>query len=86
MAAFFLFFLIFSILGILVSPLAIYYIYNTFFSLEYESSETIKNADCNYGKFLKMKNKIVEITYYIVVFYTLVAIYGYIGILYIVFR
>ncbi|WP_086269566.1 hypothetical protein [Campylobacter devanensis] len=86
MAAFFLFFLIFSILGILVSPLAIYYIYNTFFSLEYESSETIKNADYNYGKFLKMKNKIVEITYYIVVFYTLVAIYGYIGILYIVFR
>lgn len=86
MAAFFLFFLIFSILGILVSPLAIYYIYNTFFSLEYESSETIKNADYNYGKFLKMKNKIVEITYYIVVFYTLVAIYGYIYNLYLVFR
>lgn len=84
MAAFFLFFLIFSILGILVSPLAIYY--NTFFVLEYESSETIKNTDYNYGKFLKMKNKIVEITYYIVVFYTLVAIYGYIYNLYLVFR
>ncbi len=86
MAAFFLFFLIFSILGILLSPLAIYYIYNTFFVLEYESSETIKNTDYNYGKFLKMKNKIVEITYYIVVFYTLVAIYGYIYNLYLVFR
>lgn len=86
MAAFFVFFLIFSILGILVAPLAIYYIYNIFFSLEYESSETIKNADCNYGKFLKMKNKIVEITYYIVVFYTLVFIYTYIENLYFVFR
>ena len=86
MAAFFLIFLIFRILGILVSPLAIYYIYNTFFGLEYESSETIKNADYNYGKFLKMKNKIVEITYYIVVFYTLVFIYTYIENLYLVFR
>ena len=86
MAAFFVFFLIFSILGILVAPLAIYYIYNIFFSLEYESSETIKNADYNYGKFLKMKNKIVEITYYIVVFYTLVFIYSYIESLYLVFR
>ncbi|TWO13999.1 hypothetical protein [Campylobacter lanienae] len=86
MAAFFVFFLIFSILGILASPLAIYYVYNIFFGLEYESSETIKNADYNYGKFLKMKNKIVEITYYIVVFYTLVFIYSYIESLYLVFR
>ncbi len=86
MAAFFVFFLVFSILGILCSPLAIYYIYNTFFVLEYESSETIKNADYNYGKFLKMKNKIVEITYYIVVFYTLVFIYSFIESLYLVFR
>ena len=86
MAAFLIFGLMFSIVGILCSPIAIYHIYNTFFILKYESSETIKNTNYNYGKFLKMKNKIVEITYYIVVFYTLLAIYGYIYMLCIVFR
>ena len=35
----------------------LYHIYNTFFILKYESSETIKNTNYNYGKFLKMKNK-----------------------------
>ncbi len=71
MAAFFVFFLIFSILGILCFPICVYYLYN-------------------YGLFMSMTlvptKKLKYFLYYVVVFYTLVAIYFFIENLYLVFR
>ncbi len=71
MAAALLFCLVFSILGIVCFPVCVYFLYN-------------------YGLFMSMTlgstKKIKYFLYYVVVFYTLVAIYGYIYTLYLVFR
>ncbi len=71
MAAFFVLFLVLAILGIVCFPVCVYFLHN-------------------YGLFMSMAlgptEKLKYFLYYVVVFYTLVAIYFFIENLYLVFR